>query len=53
MMRRELRLRKKMSRKRERETDGQRGGWGNLKKVQQDIGKKEINKIRNERNTCT
>lgn len=57
MMRGELRdYRKKLSereRERERHTDRQRqrGGWGNLKKEQQDIGKKEISKIRNERNT--
>lgn len=45
-----------MSRERKREVDRQRereraGGWGNLKKEQQDIGKKEVNRIRNERNT--
>lgn len=44
-----------MSRERKREVDRQRErereGWGNLKKEQQDIGKKEVNRIRNERNT--
>lgn len=42
-----------MSRERKREVDREREreGWGNLKKEQQDIGKQEVNRIRNERNT--